>query len=258
MNWRVIGRRLLIGSLPVLALLAVWPAAPAMADALGDLLNTVSQLGSTLSSTQGIDSQIQNIQQNVAFPLSSIQSYESVINTIRNTYRPWMTQVNSQPLSSAQLATSASLESQMRSSVATQPGSLTANYQATYGPPVSTGLPPTLQQASDMNDANALDAISLATATDQGSATLISLANQLEDQTATTAPGTADMIAAQAMALQLESLAAQHKLLASELRQEASLLGTQNATQKMHAVHTQTSTSAIQNFLNLQHPGGTH
>jgi hypothetical protein len=246
-------RRMLIGSVSIMVMLVFWPAlcAHAQFSFPTDLFNTVTSLGNSASGIQGTVGQMQTTQQTVVYPLSSVTQFQSFISTVVATYRSWMSQVYNLPLRSAQLGSPSSLELAIHSGSGTAPTTMFPTYVATYGTPITTGTAATAaQQTTDMNDAIALDALSLATATDQGAANLISVANQLEDQSLITAPGTADMITAQAMALQLQSLATQHMLLASELRQEAGQLAARNADLKSLAVSSHNNSNLIQNLLN--------
>jgi hypothetical protein len=236
-------RRMLIGSVSIMVMLVFWPAlcAHAQFSFPTDLFNTVTSLGNSASGIQGTVGQMQTTQQTVVYPLSSVTQFQSFISTVVATYRSWM----------SQLGSPSSLELAIHSGSGTAPTTMFPTYVATYGTPITTGTAATAaQQTTDMNDAIALDALSLATATDQGAANLISVANQLEDQSLITAPGTADMITAQAMASQLQSLATQHMLLASELRQEAGQLAARNADLKSLAVSSHNNSNLIQNLLN--------
>ena len=84
----------------------------------------------------------------------------------------------------------------------------------------------------DMDDALAKDSLAQSVAADQVSGNLIQIANQIESEASTTAPGTADILSATARAAELESLASQHKLLAAMLREEAANLAHHNGILK--------------------------
>jgi hypothetical protein len=250
-------RRLAMGMVPVIVLLVTWPAIPARAlgltDIFGALFSTVSDnLGVSTSAIQGVASDVQNFKQNTLYPLNSLTQYRSFISTVKGTYRPWMSNVYSQGISSTRLSAPTSLDSLLRTSNGTGTSTFVPNYQATYGTPIPEGgSSPLVRQATDMNDAQAIDALSLATSTDQGAANLMVLAQQLEDQSGTTAPGTAEMVSASAMALQLQSLATQHKLLASELRQEASALALANTQVKANANSSVNNSNVVPNLFKV-------
>jgi hypothetical protein len=235
--------------------LLTWPATPARAFPYGidDIINTINgTLSPAISSTNGFFQSIQSTEQSVIFPPGAIFQTQSNITMIVNGYRGWMSQVYTQPLSSAQLSSTSQLESLLHSGSSTTTPAIANLYQSTYGagPISSAAAPPTIQQIVDMSDAHAISGLSLATATDQSASNLIAMANQIEDQSSSTAPGTADQLTAQAMALQLQSLAAQHQLLASQLRQEAGILAQQTSDMKRSATSTQSMNNVLQNLLN--------
>ena len=100
-----------------------------------------------------------------------------------------------------------------------------------------------------MQDALAQDALAQSMAADQASTGLLTVANQIENETATTAPGTADMLAATARAAELQSLASQHKLLASMLREEAAQLAEVNGRQKLDVQQMQQLNTNLQGVI---------
>jgi hypothetical protein len=246
--------RLLLGTIPLLALLLLGPRTPAYADPFVDafsaIFSTVTTLGNYCTSIQGASQSILNLRMSTIYPIAVIQQHQQYINTIINTYRPWMNQVFNQPVTSAQTPKALQLDSAIHSGTSTGTSNLLTPYHATYGTPMSSHwAPPLTYQATDMNDAHTVDTLSLATSTDQSATTLISLANQLEDQSATTAAGTADMITAQGLALQLQSLAMQHNLLAADLRQEAAALAAMNTEVKNRVTNAQNINGVIPNLL---------
>ena len=218
---------------------------------INDVLNTITaSLGPSVESINGSFSSIQNSEQTILFPPAVMAMTQGNITSIVNSYRGWMSQVYAQPLSSAQVPSNSQFESVLHSGGNTTIPTITTMYQNAYGagPISSSAAPPTVQQIVDMNDAHAISALSLATATDQSASNLITMANQIEDQSSVTAPGTADQVSAQAMALQIQSLSAQHQLLASQLRQEAGLLAQMTFDMKRSATDTHGMNNALQNL----------
>ena len=98
----------------------------------------------------------------------------------------------------------------------------------------------------DMQDALAKDALAQSMAADQASTALLGMANQIENETSTTAPGTADILAATARAAELQSLASQHRLIASMLREEAAHLAAVNGLKKLTVQQTQQMNTNLQ------------
>jgi hypothetical protein len=114
------------------------------------------------------------------------------------------------------------------------------------------GAAPSLDlQMMDIEDATAKDATVQSIAADQATDTMLQTAQTIEDQAQTTAPGTADMLAASARTAELASLAMQHKLLAYELREAAIQLGHHGAVMKQSTTNMQNLNQQI-----LTHIGG--
>jgi acyl CoA:acetate/3-ketoacid CoA transferase alpha subunit len=78
---------------------------------------------------------------------------------------------------------------------------------------------------------------------DSSAASTIQLANSIESQALTTSPGSAPQLEAQALASELSSMAVEHKLLANQLRAEATRLGYRGVEFKQGAT---TSSKAVQ------------
>src|SRR5690349_4131623 len=108
---------------------------------------------------------------------------------------------------------------------------------------VFLALPPdrqaTAQQREliDIDDAFALEAMKTATVADAAGQRSLGLADALEQQASTAAPGSAPMLAAQAHVASLQNQAMLQKLLATQLRQEAAGLAHANALRK-HAAQS--------------------
>ena len=95
----------------------------------------------------------------------------------------------------------------------------------------------------------ARDATVQSMAADQASQTMLETAQRIEDEAQTTAPGTADMVAAEARTAELASIAMQHKLLAYELRESAMELGHRGAKLKQSTTNMQNLNQRIVNGL---------
>jgi hypothetical protein len=101
----------------------------------------------------------------------------------------------------------------------------------------------------DIEDSVARDATVQSIASDQATATMLQTAQTIEDQAQTTAPGTADMVAAEARTAELASLAMQHKLLAYQLREAAMQLAHRGAILKQSTINMQNLNQQIGNHL---------
>ena len=228
------------------ALGALLLVAPPTATALGlDIFSVIdstisSAIGGALNSINGIQSALQQEQQSLLFPVALINQSHRYINTIMTGYRGWMSGVFTLPVNSAELTDSKSLEQVFLSGSSRSLGNLDRLYSTSFGTlPVVTAAPQPHRQMMDMDDALAKDALAQSVAADQATSGLLTIANQIEAASSTTAPGTADMLSATARAAELESLAGQHKLLASMLREEATDLAHSNGLVKQSVVQAQ-------------------
>lgn len=213
--------------------------------------STISgDIGGALSSLNSIQKTLMQDEQKVLFPVSLINQSHNYVTTIMGSYRGWMTSVFTLPVNSAQLPSSQSLERIFLSANSAQTGSLGSLYHVSFGTvPSATAAPLAHRQMADMQDALAQDALAQSMAADQASTGLLTVANQIENETATTAPGTADMLAATARAAELQSLASQHKLLASMLREEAAQLAEVNGRQKLDVQQMQQLNTNLQGVI---------
>lgn len=149
-------------------------------------------------------------------------------------------------INSAQLPGSQQLERSFLSGSFSTVGNLGSFYNTAYGTlPNATVAPLARRQMMDMDDALAKDALAQSVAADQIGRGLITIANQIETESASTATGTADMLSTSARAAELESLASQHKLLAAMLREEAGTLAHGNGRLKQYVANTQQCNSNL-------------
>ena len=241
----------------VCALAAVLIGAnPRVADALGlDIFsiidNTISgDIGSSLELINGIQNQLLKDQQAIMYPVSLINRVHNYVSELRGNYRGWMNSVFRLPINSAQLTHNQSLENVFLSASSGKITSISGLYTSSFGPlPNQNAAPQANRQMMDMDDALAKDAMAQAVAADQATTSLLRIANYLENESGTTAPGTADILSAAARASELQSLATQHKLLASMLREEAGSLAHQTATTKQNVLQMQQMNSNLLNVL---------
>ena len=183
---------------------------------LTTILQTASRLGNQAQLLQQSQAQQQSYNQQVVAPRGNLEQTTSLLRSLQQAYSTVMSAVNSVSVHSASLPQTIALETSIYGSSvsAVQP-----NYVSVYGSqPAANNVPAALANQSDMADAAANETLALAGRSDQFEATLLTVAGQLQQQAANTAPGTADMIQAQSAAMQLHSQAVQHRLLASLLR----------------------------------------
>jgi hypothetical protein len=217
------------------------------------ILGTITgPIGGALTDINQIQQQVLKTEQQVLWPLSLIHQVDTYISTIKASYRGWMNNVFVIRINSASLPAPKSLESAFLSANTTQIGTFSRAYTSTYGTQPASNAAPTLNlQMMDIEDATAQDATAQSMAADQATNTMIQTAQRIEDESQTTAPGTADMVAAEARTAELASLAMQHKLLAYQLREAAMTLAHRGTILKQSTTSTQQLNQQI-----LSHLGG--
>jgi prophage DNA circulation protein len=217
---------------------------------LGFLTNTVNAIGSSILGVNGNITNMINLQQGVVFPVSDLSNIQLNGNTIISNYRGWMSSVFSTPTNSAQTSSARSLESaSLNSGGNSTPSQVSAQYSSTYGPlPTSTQAPAAVLQQVDIEDAMAKDSLGLAVLAAQNSTATIQQGNNIESQAMSASAGTAPQLEGVALAYEVQSLAIEHKLYASQLRVLAARLGSLGVTQKQGAVNGSKSTRAVFNL----------
>jgi hypothetical protein len=184
------------------------------------------------------------------WPLSLITQAQNFVTTIKASYRSWMNQVYQLPVNSASLQVPRTLESSFLSGQTGQIPNFSQTYASTYGVQPNSGAAPLAHlQMMDIEDSVARDATVQSIAADQATASMIQTAQTIENQAQTTAPGTADMVAAEARTAELASLAMQHKLLAYQLREAAMQLAHRGAILKQSTINMQNLNQQIGNHL---------
>ena len=205
------------------------------------ILGTITgPIGGALTDINRVRSEVLQTEQQALWPVALIEETRNYIATIKASYRGWMNSVFDIRVSSAILPASRSLESEFLSAQSGQIPDISQNYATEYGAQPAMGAAPQLNlQMMDMEDATARDATEQSMAADQATQTMLQTAQKIEDQAETTAPGTADMIAAEARTAELASIAMQQKLLAYQLREAAIELAHRDAVLKQSTTNMQ-------------------
>jgi hypothetical protein len=228
-------------SVLLLALLVPTGAYAQFGGIFSAILGTITgPIGGALTDINRIRTQILQTEQQVLWPLALIEESRNYIATIKASHRGWMNNVFALRVNSAILPASRSLESAFLSAQTGQISNFNQGYGAEYGGQPAMGAAPQLNlQMMDIEDATAKDATAQSMAADQATLTMLKTAQDIEDQAQSTAPGTADMVAAEARTAELASIAMQHKLLAYELREAAIELAHRNAVLKQSTTSMQ-------------------
>jgi hypothetical protein len=210
-------------------------------------------IGGVLKQIKVINGTINNLHQQVIWPMSAINQAKGFVNATTNQYRGILNQIQTLPVASATLVNPAQLEARFRSGNAGNLAQLQAAFTQVYNQvPGATQAQSLERNLMDMDDASAMGSLKTSMIADQASGRMLSLADTLETQTAASAPGSAPMLATQAQITSLENQAYLSKLLASELRVEATKLAHENTTLKNSAANAQTLRQQMQQV--LTHP----
>ncbi|MDR5729526.1 MAG: hypothetical protein RB191_19090 [Terriglobia bacterium] len=187
------------------------------------ILGTITgPIGGALTDINQVRSEVLQTEQQALWPVALIAETRNYIATIKASYRGWMNSVFAIRVNSAILPASRSFESEFLSAQSGQIPDIRQSYATEYGAQPAMGAAPQINlQMMDIEDATAKDAAEQSMAADQATQTMLQTAQKIEDQAETTAPGTADMVAAEARTAELASIAMQQKLLAYQLREAA-------------------------------------
>ena len=196
---------------------------------IGPLLSSIS---GAMSAIQSITQGILDFQQNTVYPLAAINSARALVGQVQGIYNSirgiWSTVVLSATLVNPQ-----GLENVILSKNAGQIGAVAARYSAVYTPlPAATEVHPTTRDVIDSSDAASQAAMKRSMAIDDIADRELAAADQMMSALATTAPGTAEMIGAQAGAWVVRSQAYTQQALAEMMRLRAIELAGQGAQLK--------------------------
>jgi hypothetical protein len=196
---------------------------------IGPLLRGIS---SAMSAMQNITQGILDFQQNTVYPLAAINSARSLVGQIQGIYNSirgiWSTVVRSATLVNPQ-----GLENVILSKDAGQIGTVAARFSAVYTPlPAATEVHPSTRDVIDSSDAASQAAMKRSMAIDDIADRELAAADQMMTALGSTAPGTAEMIGAQAGAWVVRSQAYTQQALAEMMRLRAIVLACQGAQLK--------------------------
>ncbi|MCL4855336.1 MAG: hypothetical protein KJZ78_28570, partial [Bryobacteraceae bacterium] len=188
-----------------------------------------------MSAIQNITQGILDFQQNTVYPLAAINSARALVGQIQGIYNSirgiWNTVVRS-----ATLANPQSLENVILSKDAGQIANVASRFSAVYSPlPAANEVHPSTRDVIDSSDAAAQAAMKRSIAIDDIADRELAAADQMMTALASTAPGTAEMIGAQAGAWVVRSQAYTQQALAEMMRLRAIELAGQGAGLKESA-----------------------
>jgi hypothetical protein len=234
--------RILVG-LSVCACVLVLPGVARAGNVFTEIVNSVNGIASIESSINQSQSSEYSYNTNTIAPLSQLTSMRSWLTSAENSYKGWFSSVLNIKITSASVSGSSALENALRAGLSGGSSSgISSAYTSVYGSRLTAGgvVGSSIATQADIYDTTAQEGMALAANSDNASMQLISSANNFQAIAGSTAPGTADLVGAEAQALQLQSNAMQHHVLAALLRQEATDLASQNAKTKATSTNHQT------------------
>jgi hypothetical protein len=195
-------------------------------------------INSAMSAAQQIMGAIFDFQRNVVYPQQAINNARGLIGQVQGIYNAirgiWNTIVRS-----ATLPNPRQLEAVILSRDPSQIGSVAGNYSSVYTPlPAATEAHPTERDLIDSTDAVAQAAMKRSIAIDAIADEELAAADQMMTALQSTAPGTAEMIGAQAGAWLVRSHAYTQQAMAELMRVRAIELAGEGARVKEAARYT--------------------
>jgi hypothetical protein len=230
----------------------------AQAAGLGDILSLINTItgtiqdavGGVLSEIQTVKLAINDFRQQIIWPIDEINQAKAFVSTTRVRYTGLMSQIQSIKNNSASLANPKQLESALRDRQAAAMGQFQRLYAQVYAAvPQANSARPIQRDMMDIDDALAMDSLKTTIVSDQTTQNLLGLADSLEQQSTSAAPGSAPLLTAQARVTELVAQAQLAKMLSAELRQEAAKLAHQNALLKQSAATTHNLQNQMQQVL---------
>ena len=224
----------------IATLIAIVVAVPAHASILGvfdSLFSTIqSDMGSSLKAINQMTQELQQLYQSTVWPLAMVNSARGFVSNSISTYRGYMTQTFRMSSPSATLPSPQQLETILHSRSITQIPALQSSFTTNYGSvPVTDVAAPQDRVMIDIDDALGQENLKATLIADQGEDVVLATADQMENQIAVSAPGSASFLTAQAQVANLRCQAFMQKLLAAELRQEAGRIAHDNVLVKRRA-----------------------
>jgi hypothetical protein len=206
-------------------------------DVFSELFGTIqSDIGSSLKSINQLTQQVQQLYQTTMWPLAALNQARGFVANSITAFRSQMNQIFSTQFTSAVTAGPQQFESILHSRLSAQIPALGASFTANYGSiPQQNSAAPLMM---DMDDALGQENLKTTLIADQGADTILQTANQMENQVATTTPGSNPYLTAQAQVSNLRCQAYLQKMLAAQLRQEAGRIAHDNALLKRRTTIT--------------------
>ena len=177
-----------------------------------------SAVAAPLQQIQSVEQNVQQFQETVMYPLQAINQAKSLAASFTAPMQLMQSLMN-QKFTSASMTAPQQLEQMMMSGNSGNIGAIGNNYYQVYGTlPTATAAPQNVLNTIDMTDAQAQDAMKKAIALDALATRELEVAQSLNQQIQTSAPGTAPILEAEASAWVLQGNAYSQSAMAALLR----------------------------------------
>ena len=208
-----------------------------------------SSVASPLKAIQSVEQQEQQFKQTVMYPQQAINSAKALSASFTGPMKNMQSLLNLK-YSSATLPAAQQLEQVMLSGNANNIGSFGTNYSQVYGSlPTATAAPQSIRNTIDLTDAQAQDAMKKAIELDALAARELEVAQTLNQQIQTAAPGTAPILEAEGSAWVLQANAYSQSGMAALLRVRTTELSNAGAATKSSTAQTQQLNQNLQGIL---------
>lgn len=207
-------------------------------------------IGTVLGGIQSIRTTVTRLEQQVVWPVAAINQAKSFVSQMRSQLTSAAQQVRQIRTESATLVNPSNLEKVLRGGQANGLAQMRNSYVQIYQPlPLANQATDTQRNLMDVDDAMAIGAMKTAVVSDQATEQMLGVADGIERQAASAAPGSAPMLTAQAQVANLQNQAMLQRMLAAELRQEAARLAHSNAMRKQSVEATNQLRKRMQQIL---------
>lgn len=205
---------------------------------ISSLLKSV--VATPLSAIQQLQQQAVTFEQQTVFPVTAINNARGLAVQMQGQLRQ-MTQLYRLPINSATLPTPQQLESTLLSHSPQAVSSVSQNYAAVYGTVMApVDAPQGVRDLVDMSDAEAQAALKKAVEMDALADVEIAVADQINQQIQSAAPGSAPILEAQAAAWLVRANAYSQSAMAELIRVRSIDLANSSAQLKFSSSHTKT------------------
>ena len=193
-------------------------------------------IGGALKSINEITQATQKLYQQTMWPPALINQARGFVSSSITGFRGRMTAIFYMPIRSATLLAPQQLESVLHSRNSSQLPALQSSFHTNFGTvPVANVANPQDRLMMDVDDSLGEENLKATIVADQGEDAILATANAIENQVATTTPGSVPFLTAQAQVANLRCQAFMQKMLAAELRQEAGRIAHDNTLMKRRA-----------------------